>query len=394
MLTQSVFNALLGSVADVFHDWGANTEWAIIPPAFFDAECGDLLTMNQWYNTTPENWSTAIVTYQVKTNGAGGVDVSPYRPIERYYFNAPLFNGHEEYKPIWNTALQQLCDNIDYYPSGYFFPLQEPYADLPITFQRGAASQLCVYPVGSVSAVTNCFKFAYTPKYGNILEQNQIRFGATCSIISSDTQYSITNPSGHATSGITTFNALKNSPILYNDGNSTSNLTTQINNSWDITYNDTTNYITESGDTLTINVSDNVIHIGGVGGAGGVGIGGLFPIGVSGTLCFDDLIGALNISIDNYNEEFGTDLYVPSYEELINYDDQGDFHITPIEQLRELPTAPTFDVDLDVGALPDTIGHSVTDYLDIADTVLGVGGSALLLGALFFSFLWMKIKRR
>lgn len=389
MLTQSVLNGLLSTVADVFHDWGANTEWAIIPPAFFDAECGDLITMNQWYNTSPENWSTAIVTYQVKTNGSGGVDIGQYRPIERYYFNAPLFSGHEEYKDIWNNALIALCGNEDYYPSGYFFPLQEPYSDLPITFYRGSSSQLCVYPVGSISAVSNCFKFAYTPKYGNILEQNQIRFGANCSIISSDTQYSITNPSTHLTSGITTFNALKNTPILYNDSNSTNNLTTQINNNWDITYNDTTNYITESGDTLTINVSDNVIHIGGVGGAGGLGIGGLFPIGVSGTLAFDDIIGALNLSIDNYNDEFGTDLYVPSYEELINYDDQGDFHITPLEQIPTLPTAPSFDSALDLSTYPDLLGNMVKSYYDIYGAL---GMSSLLVGVVLFVFLIRKLR--
>ena len=389
MLTQSVLNGLLSTVADVFHEWGANTEWAIVPPAFFDADCGDWVTMNQFYNTSPENWAQAIVTYHVKTNGSGGVNVSPYQPIKRFYFNAPLFNGHDEYKPMWNNALVQLCQNPDYYLSGYFIPLQTPYEDLPITFNHGQAAQLCVYPIGSIQPKKDCFKFAYTPKYGNILEQNQVRFEASCSIISSDSQYSITNPSTHLTSGITTFKALKNTPILYNDSDSTSNLTRQINNDWDITYNNTVNYVTESGDTLTINISDNVIHLGGVGGAGGLGIGGLFPIGASGTLAFDDIIGALNLSIENYNDEFGTDLYVPSYNELINYDDQGDFHITPLEQIPTLPTAPDFESTFDLSTYPELLGRAVKSYYDIFDAL---GLSALLVGVVLFVFLVRKLR--
>lgn len=391
MLNQSSLNGLLTTVANVFKDWGANTEWAIIPPAFFDAECGDILTMNQWYNDSPRNWSTGIVYYRVQTNGSGGVIVGGYQPVKRFYFNAPLFNGHEEYKDQWNDGLISICRDLEYYPSGYFFPLQEPYKDLPITFFHGAASQLCVYPVGSAQAVQNCFKFAYVPKYGNINEQSQIRFGATCAITSTDNQYSILNSSTHNTSGITTFNALKNTPIIYNDSNSTSNLTTQINNNWDITYNNTTNYTTEAGDTLTINISDNVIHLGGVGGAGGLGVGGLFPIGVSGTISFDDIIGALNLSIDNYNDEFGTDLYVPTYEELINYEDQGDFYITPLEQINVLPSAPDFSSDIDFQDFPETLGTVLTDTLSVVDAV-GVGLSSLLLGALFFNFLWNKLR--
>lgn len=151
------------------------------------------------------------------------------------------------------------------------------------------------------------------------------------------------------------------------------------------TYNNTYNYTTNNGDNITTYYGDDYIFL-----------------GTQGTpITYIDLTNILNNVINDLNINgniTGSDgqplvLDVPTWDEL-RYIDQGDFNITPIEQLRPLPVSPSFDVDLDVGALPDTIGYSVTEYLDIADAVLGVGGSALLLGALFFSFLWMKIKRR
>lgn len=157
---------------------------------------------------------------------------------------------------------------------------------------------------------------------------------------------------------------------------------TIINNS---TYNTTYNYTTNNGDTITIYYGDTFISTG----------TGNTPI------TYDDLFNILTYVTNDLDVNAhlvdsngnSIDLKVPTFDE-IKYIDYGDFEIAPLEQYRELPSAPSFDVDLDVSDLPDTIGHSVSEYLNIADTVLGVGGSALLLGALFFSFLWMKIKRR
>lgn len=157
---------------------------------------------------------------------------------------------------------------------------------------------------------------------------------------------------------------------------------TVISNS---TYNTTYNYTTQNGDTITVYYGDTFISTG----------TGNTPIS------YDDLFNILTYVVDDLDvnahlvDSDGNpiDLKVPTFDE-IKYIDYGDFEIAPIHQYKELPTAPSFEVDLDVSDLPDTIGYAVTEYLDIADAVLGVGGSALLLGALFFSFLWMKIKRR
>lgn len=187
------------------------------------------------------------------------------------------------------------------------------------------------------------------------------------------------NVNNYATNG--RFSVLKDFPAIINLPSSNTRLISDFVVNNNNTYNNTYNYTTNEGDTLTVNMGNGAIVVGGA---------GMF-------ISFDDLVGALNIGLPDLNVSLGLDddnsLTIPTYEE-IKYTDVGDFHITPIHQIKDLPLAPSFDVNLDVSDLPDTIGYSVTEYLNIADTVLGVGGSALLLGALFFSFLWLKIKRR
>lgn len=158
------------------------------------------------------------------------------------------------------------------------------------------------------------------------------------------------------------------------------------------TYNNTYNYTTNEGDTITTYYGDNYISIE---LPIDINTGIVVPVAyIDIESILDHIIDDLNINGDITDVDGNKlELSVPTFEE-IKYQDVGDFNITPVEQLRQLPVAPSFEVNLDVGDLPDTIGYSVTEYLDIADAVLGVGGSALLLGALFFSFLWLKIKRR
>ena len=129
------------------------------------------------------------------------------------------------------------------------------------------------------------------------------------------------------------------------------------------------------------------------GGAGGLVVGLAGAVGYADIeFALDSLIHDLNLNFADQNNVLPVNDF-PSYDD-IKYVDVGDFNITPIEQIKPLPLAPSFEVDLDVGQLPQTIGYSVQSVLDISDAVLGVGGSALLLGSLFFSFLWIKLKRR
>ena len=174
MLNQATFNSLLTTVANVFHEWGADTEWAIVPPAIIDCDCGEWIDMSYFYDTTPYNWGTGIITYHVSTNGYGGVTVSPVVPIQRNYFNAPLFSQHPEYKDIWNQGFIEICQSPDWWLSGYYFKLQDAYSDLPITFYRGQANQLCIYPVGSTSAKTDCFEYISEYPYSNSYLSNAI----------------------------------------------------------------------------------------------------------------------------------------------------------------------------------------------------------------------------
>lgn len=224
---------------------------------------------------------------------------------------------------------------------------------------------------------TLCFDFSATPAY---IDNNATPSSGYYKNFGSGAEYSTSDCNlirpivGQYGGAITTNIPRENiSDNFYN---------TVINNS---TYNTTYNYTTQNGDTITVYYGDTFISTG----------TGNTPIS------YDDLFNILTFVTNDLEvnahlvdgDGNPIDLKVPTFDE-IDYIDYGDFNITPINQYRELPTAPSFEVDLDVSDLPDTIGYAVTEYLDIADAVLGVGGSALLLGALFFSFLWMKIKRR
>lgn len=161
------------------------------------------------------------------------------------------------------------------------------------------------------------------------------------------------------------------------------------------TYTNTFNYTTNEGDIVTTYYGDNYINIGiggsGIGGGGGVAGGAIALSYNEFKFILDHLIDDLNIN-GNITDGNGNklELTVPTFDQ-IKYGDQGDFYITPLEQLKKLPTAPDFETSIDLSDYPETLGTIITDTLSAADAI-GAGLSALLLGSLFFSFLWNKLR--
>lgn len=159
------------------------------------------------------------------------------------------------------------------------------------------------------------------------------------------------------------------------------------------TYTNNFEYTTNEGDTITVNYGDNYINIGGGGGGGvgGIGAGGIMLNYFDLENILDHLIDDLTIN-GNLTDGNGQPLQltVPTFQE-IKYGDYGDFYITPLEQIKKLPTAPDFETSMDVSDYPETLGTIIADTLSVADGI-GIGLSSLLLGALFFSFLWNKLR--
>lgn len=152
------------------------------------------------------------------------------------------------------------------------------------------------------------------------------------------------------------------------------------------TYNDNSTYITNNGDTINTYFGDNY--------------GILVPVGAGGqanldvNLNFDDLIGTLQPMIDGWNNIYnltGSDnaIKVRTWDE-IDYIDQGEFYITPIEQIPKIPSAPDIgDVSIDIGKPIQFIGYGVTEVLSLFDSI---GVSSLLVFGLLFSIVISKLR--
>lgn len=155
------------------------------------------------------------------------------------------------------------------------------------------------------------------------------------------------------------------------------------------TYNNTYNYTTNEGDTITTYYGDNYISIE---LPVDINTGIVVPIAyIDIQSILDHIVDDLNINGDITDGDGNKlELSVPTFQE-IKYGDYGDFNITPLEQLKQLPSAPDFSSDIDLQDFPETLGTIITDTLSIADGI-GLGLSGLLLGALFFCFLWNKLR--
>ena len=159
---------------------------------------------------------------------------------------------------------------------------------------------------------------------------------------------------------------------------------TIINNYYDYggnTYNDNSTYINNNGDTINTYYGDNYILVAPVVGAGGVV-----------NFNFDDLVGALELAVDDLNLNFGLSgsdaLYVPTYDQL-KYEDMGSFYITPIKQLDTLPVAPdiadtVIDVSEPLSILSDGFGAllSCFDSLGVTLTLTFTFLSCLIINKL------------
>ena len=147
------------------------------------------------------------------------------------------------------------------------------------------------------------------------------------------------------------------------------------------TYNDNSVYTNNQGDTINTYYGDNYIVLAPVVGAGGI---------ANFNLNFDDLVGALQLAVDDLNINFGLSgsdaLYVPTYDEL-KYEDMGSFYITPIKQIPTLPLAPdladtVIDISEPVGVLSDGFGGLIDAY----DTL----GLTLMIGFTFIARLCIR----
>lgn len=138
-------------------------------------------------------------------------------------------------------------------------------------------------------------------------------------------------------------------------------------------------YQTENGDTITTYFTDNSI----------INDSSSIPLSFND---YRDYMDDMILQIGENYPDFDTSIHVPTWEEL-DYIDAGNFYITPIEQLDPLPSAPAFTATFNVGDAPELVGRSLQFYSDSLDTVLGVGTSALMIGAFFFTLLWSKLSR-
>lgn len=145
----------------------------------------------------------------------------------------------------------------------------------------------------------------------------------------------------------------------------------------------TNNYIDSSNNTYNIKNGDNFITVAPVIPAGGL---------VNFNLNFDDLIGGLQLAIDDINIRNGLSggdaLYIPTYQDY-KYSDYSDFYIEPLHQYDKLPAAPSFDGSIELGDIPKVIGESANSYLGL----LGAGMSALLCGCFITALIVQKLGR-
>lgn len=133
-----------------------------------------------------------------------------------------------------------------------------------------------------------------------------------------------------------------------------------------------TNYTTNEGDTINIKYSSYGVNLGSAG----------FE------LSYDDLFDIFaNVIIPSLPAEQNT-IVVPTYQE-IKYSDQGDFFIRPLHQYGELPTAPTFESELDLADYPSAIGQTASAYIDFLPASI----SGLLAGAVIVSAIVSFIRR-
>ena len=145
----------------------------------------------------------------------------------------------------------------------------------------------------------------------------------------------------------------------------------------------TNNYVDSSNNTYNIKNGDNFITVAPVIPAGGL---------VNFNLNFDDLIGGLQLAIDDINIRNGLSgdnaLYIPTYQQY-KYEDYSDFYIEPLHQYDKLPAAPAFDGSIELGDIPKVIGESANSYLGL----LGAGMSALLCGCFITALIVQKLGR-
>lgn len=130
-------------------------------------------------------------------------------------------------------------------------------------------------------------------------------------------------------------------------------------------------YVTNEGDTITVQYSPYSVNT------------GTYGLDVS----YDDLYNIFaGIILPNIPQ--GNTLVVPTYDE-IKYSDMGDFYITPLHQYGELPTAPTFENEIDLAEYPQTIGSVASKFVDFLPASI----SALLAGAVIVSAIVSFIRR-
>lgn len=133
----------------------------------------------------------------------------------------------------------------------------------------------------------------------------------------------------------------------------------------------TTTYVTNEGDTITIQYSPYSVNT------------GTYGLDIS----YDDLYNIFaDIILPNIPQ--GNTIVVPTYEE-IKYSDQGDFYITPIHQLDKLPTAPQIDQTFDFAEYPAILAQTSTAFFDMLPVTL----SALLAATLVIAVLIRNIGR-
>lgn len=146
----------------------------------------------------------------------------------------------------------------------------------------------------------------------------------------------------------------------------------------------TNNYVDSHNNSYTITNGDNFITVAPVIPAGGL---------VNFNLNFDDLIGGLELAVDDINLRLGLDgddaLYIPTYDDY-KYSDYGDFYIEPLHQFDSIPHAPAFDGTVELGDYPRVIGASANTFLSFFPASL----SALLCAVFIISIILDNLRGR
>lgn len=156
-------------------------------------------------------------------------------------------------------------------------------------------------------------------------------------------------------SWLNVINFFTNMPCVIINPTADTNTINQINNVFNNNnvnnYNNTYNYDNE---TYNYYYGDNYINI-------------YYPDDSTG-LPFNDVRNIFNDALENLN----IDVTLPTYTD-IKYGDQGSFYITPVKQLKPLPTAPDIgDTVPDIGDYLSVVGGAVTSFYNMVDD-LGIG---------------------